>query len=89
MLYGTVDGVVNASGRFHHGRLCTGASDAASMLSPAAGSKGSIQGEGKAVTDTADVVADAALAIGHCQVQPGSDEDTRVTRQRDAISGHA
>ena len=25
-------------------------------------------------TDTADVVAHAALAIGHCQVQPGCDE---------------
>ena len=33
---------------------------------------------GKAVTDTADVAADAALAIGHCQVQPGSDEDKRA-----------
>ena len=36
---------------------------------------------GKAVTDTADVVADAALAIGHCQVQPGSDEDKRARAQ--------
>ena len=30
---------------------------------------------GKAVPNTADAVADSALAIGHCQVQPGSDED--------------
>ena len=28
---------------------------------------------GKAVTDIADAVADAALAIGNCQVQPGAD----------------
>ena len=33
---------------------------------------------GKAVTEAADAVADAALAIGHCQVQPGSDEDKRA-----------
>ena len=36
---------------------------------------------GRAVTDTADVVADAALAIGHCQVQLGSDEDKRARAQ--------
>ena len=33
---------------------------------------------GKAVIDTADAVADAALAIGNCQVQPGSHADTRA-----------
>ena len=33
---------------------------------------------GKAVTDIADAVADAALAIGNCQVQPGSDPDKRA-----------
>ena len=33
---------------------------------------------GKAVTDTADAVADATLATGHCQVQPGSAEDKRA-----------
>ena len=36
---------------------------------------------GKAVTDTADAVADAPLAIGHCQVQPGSDDDNRARAQ--------
>ena len=35
----------------------------------------------KAVTDTADAVADAALAIGHCQVQPDSDEHKRARVQ--------
>ena len=36
---------------------------------------------GKAVSDTADAVANAALAIVHCQVQPGSDEDKRARVQ--------
>ena len=35
----------------------------------------------KALTDTADAVADAALAIGGCQVHPGSDEDKRARAQ--------
>ena len=33
---------------------------------------------GKALTDTADAVADAALAISNCHVQPGSDADKRA-----------
>ena len=36
---------------------------------------------GKAVTDTGHAVADAALAIGHYQVQPGSHEDKRARAQ--------
>ena len=36
---------------------------------------------GKVITDTADAVADAALAIGNCQVQPGSDADKRACAQ--------
>ena len=43
---------------------------------------------GKAVTDTADVVADAALAIGHCQVQPGSGEDKRARAQLEQPMRH-
>ena len=33
---------------------------------------------GKAVTETADAIADAALAISNCQVQPGADADKRA-----------
>ena len=36
---------------------------------------------GEHVTDTADAVANATLAIGHCQVQPRSDEDKRARAQ--------
>ena len=43
---------------------------------------------GKAVTDTADTVADAALAIGHCQVQPGSDDDNRARAQLELPMRH-
>ena len=43
---------------------------------------------GKAVTDTADAVADAALAISHCQVQPGSDEDKRARAQLELRMRH-
>ena len=47
-----------------------------------------LQPVGKDVTDTADVVADAALVIGHCQVQPSSDEDTRARAQLELPMRH-
>ena len=40
---------------------------------------------GKAVTDTADAVADTALAMGNCQVQPGSEEDKRARTQLELL----
>ena len=48
---------------------------------------------GKAVPDTADAVddaalSDAALSIGHCQVQPGFDEDTRARAQLELPMRH-
>ena len=43
---------------------------------------------GKAVTETADAVADAALAIGNCQVQPSSDADKRVRAQLELPMRH-
>ena len=42
----------------------------------------------KAVTDTADAVADAALAIGGCQVHPGSEEDKRARAQLELPMRH-
>ena len=43
---------------------------------------------GKSVTDTADAVADAALAISNCQVQTGSDEDKRAHAQLELPMRH-
>ena len=43
---------------------------------------------GKAVTDIADAVVDSALAIRHCQVQPGPDEDTRARTQLELPMRH-
>ena len=42
----------------------------------------------KAVTDTADAVADAALAIGGCQVHPGSEEGKRARAQLELPMRH-
>ena len=43
---------------------------------------------GKAATNTADAVADAALAIGNCQVQPGSDADKSARAQLELPMRH-
>ena len=43
---------------------------------------------GKAVTDTADAVTDAALAISNCQVQQDADEDEREHAQLELPMRH-